>query len=57
MTLIKTLMAALLTAAMTIFASGSAQAVTVTVSGTSYNLTTDFINYDSNVGLLQSQPW
>ncbi|MEO0487213.1 MAG: VPLPA-CTERM sorting domain-containing protein [Pseudomonadota bacterium] len=37
--------------------AGGAQAATVTVSGTDYDLTTDFINYSSNVALLQGQDW
>lgn len=57
MTFLRTLIAASFTAAMGIFASGPAQAATVTVSGTDYNLTTDFINYDSNIALLQGQAW
>lgn len=41
----------------TLFATGAAQAATVTSNGTNYNLTTDFINYSDNVALLQGQAW
>jgi hypothetical protein len=43
----------------TLFATGGAQAATVTVTanGTNYNLTTDFISYSGNVALLQGQAW
>lgn len=41
----------------TFFATGAAQAATVTANGTNYNLTTDFINYSGNVALLQGQAW
>lgn len=41
----------------TLFATGEAQAATVTSNGTNYNLTTDFINYSGNVSLLQGQAW
>ena len=44
-------------ALMSLFATSTAQAATVSSNGTNYNLTTDLINYSSNVALLQSQAW
>ena len=51
------LLAALMVAALLIGHTGTARALTVTVDGTTYELSTINGTYNDNQVLLQSQPW